>query len=64
MSEHHLNHIAIQRGEKWYVFERMGKQVSFDIYPLNRNLGIGNSPDEAIRNSSVPNWDIEVISDE
>lgn len=60
----HLNHVAIKREDKWYIFERMGKQIPLGIYPLHRHLGTGNTSDEAISNSSVPTWDIEVISDE
>ena len=58
---HHLNHIVIQRDDSWYVFERMGKQIPFNLYPIHRHLGCGDSSEDAIRNSSVPSWDIEVI---
>ena len=58
----HLNHVCLFDGDYWYVFERMGKHIPFDLYPLHRHLGKGSSSKEAIRNSSIPNWDIEVIS--
>lgn len=64
MSDHHLNHVCIPMDDCWMVFERMGKQIPFSIYPVHRNLGVGSTPEMAIRNSVVPNWDIEVISDE
>ena len=63
-SKQHLNHVAIKRENTWYIFERMGKQVPFGIYPLHRHLGNGMTVESAIENSSVPTWDIEVISDE
>ena len=53
MSKQHLNHIAINKGEVWYIFERMGKDIPFSLYPIHRHLGKGYS--------SVPSWDIEVI---
>lgn len=62
MNKSHLNYVAIYRGDLWYVFERMGKDIPYSLYPLNRHLGKGESSDEAIRNSSVPSWNIEVIS--
>lgn len=66
--KHHLNHVCFERDGQWLVFERFlgkdykGDTVDFSIYPDHRNLGVGTSSDEAIRNSTVPNWDIEVIS--
>lgn len=62
MYNNHLNHVCLFKGEMWYVFERLGKQIPFDLYPINRHLGKGISPDEAISNSVVPSYDIEVIS--
>lgn len=62
MNKNHLNHVCFFMDGYWYVFERIGKDIPLGIYPVNRNLGKGESSDEAIRNSSVPNWDIEVIS--
>ena len=62
MNNSHLNYVAINKGNVWYIFERMGKSIPFDLYPIDRNLGKGYSSDEAIRNSSVPSWNIEVIS--
>lgn len=61
MRIHHLNHVALCKGEMWYIFERMGKQIPFELYPIHRHLGKGLTSDEAIRNSSVPSWDIEVV---
>ena len=63
-SKQHLNYVAIKRDNMWYVFERMGKQIPLGIYPLHRHLGMGNTSEEAIKNSIVPNWNVEVISDE
>lgn len=62
MNKSHLNYVAINRGDLWYIFERMGKDIPYSLYPLNRHLGKGVSSDKAIRNSSVPSWNIEVIS--
>ena len=62
MNRQHLNHVALEKGGMWYIFERMGKSIPFDLYPIHRHLGKGVTSEEAIRNSDVPNWDIEVIS--
>lgn len=58
---HHLNHVCFERDGQWLVFERMGKDIDFSVYPIHRNLGCGDSSYEAMQNSTVPNWDIEVI---
>ena len=63
MNRQHLNHVCLFDG-KWRVYERMGKQIPFGLYPHHRHLGEGETPEEAMRNSSVPMWDIEVIEDD
>lgn len=56
----HLNHFILHDGSCYRVFEKMGKKVPYEAYNPNRHLGIGDSPEEAIRNSSVPSWDIDI----
>lgn len=56
----HLNHIILHDGSFYRVFERMGKQVPFEAYNPKHHLGIGTSVEEAMSNTSVPAWDIEL----
>ena len=55
----HLNYIILHDGSFYRIMERLGKDVPFSAYNPNRHLGIGTSVDEALRNSSVPIYQIE-----
>lgn len=55
----HLNYIVLFDGSYFRVFERLGKNVPFEAYNSDKHLGMGVTFDEAIRNCSVPVWEIE-----
>ena len=57
---HHLNHIILDDGTFYRVFERLGKTVPLEAYNPRRHLGKGLSVEEAVENSDVPVWDIEM----
>lgn len=61
MKHQHLNHIVLSDGNVFGVFHRLGKQVPFYAYNFEKALGTGDTPEEAITNSGIPRWDIEVI---
>lgn len=54
-----LNYIILHDGKAYRVFERLGKQVPFDAYNPQKHLGIGETVEDAINNSSVPVYLIE-----
>lgn len=57
---HHLNHVILHDGSFYRVYERLGKNVPYSAYNPAKHLGIGSSVDEAVSNSTVPTWDIEL----
>ena len=60
MKKQILNYVVLHDGTFYRVFERLGKKVPFSAYNPQRHLGLGTSVEEAIENSSVPSWEIEL----
>ena len=58
MREKH-NYIILHDGNKYFVFERMGKGILLDAYNPEKSLGVGDTPEEAIISSRIPRWQIE-----
>ena len=56
------NYIVLHDGSVYMVMERMGKDVPFSAYNPSRQLGIGESCEEAIRNSIIPSYQIEDVA--
>ena len=54
-----LNYIVLSDGIRYFVFERLGKNVPFEAYNREKHLGMGTTFEEALSNTSVPCWMIE-----
>ena len=54
-----LNYIILHDGNSYRVFERLGKQVPFGAYNPNNHLGIGETVEDALNDSSIPIYMIE-----
>lgn len=55
------NHIVLTDGVVYAVFHRLGKKVPYSAYNFKKALGTGDSITEAINNSGIPRWDVEVV---
>lgn len=55
MRRQHLNYIILHDGIKYYLFERLGKQVPFSAYNKSKSLKIGDSVDEILGKSVIDN---------
>ena len=53
------NYVILHDKDTYYIFERLGKQVPFEAYNIEKHLGKGASVEEALSNSSVPVHQIE-----
>lgn len=58
--KHHLNYIILSDGKCYRIFERLGKDVPFEAYNHDAHLGMGDTVEEAIENTSVPIYEIEM----
>lgn len=60
MKHNHLNYIILGDGTCYRVFERLSKDVPFEAYNQDNHLGIGDTPEDAISDSDVPSYEIEL----
>ena len=56
----HLNYIILSDGVSYRVFERLSKNVPFEAYNKENYLGIGDTPEDAVSNSNVPFYEVEL----
>ena len=59
MKHNHLNYIILSDGDNKFLFERLGKNVSFDAYNPAHALCSGVSVDDILQHSPIPIWQIE-----
>ena len=62
MKHNHLNYIVLSDGVSYRVFERLGKDVPFEAYNKDAYLGIGDSPEDAVSDSGIPTYEVELKS--
>ena len=60
MKHSHLNYIILSDGIVYRVFERLGKNVPFGAYNKNACLGMGDTPEDAVSDSRIPSYEVEL----
>ena len=60
MKHNHLNYIILSDGVVYRVFERLGKNVPFEAYNKDSYLGIGDTPEDAVSDSNIPSYEVEL----
>ena len=60
MRNQKLNYVILHDGVDYFIAERLGKDIPFEAYNKERNLGVGSSVDECLENSQIPVWEVEL----
>lgn len=60
MKHSHLNYIILSDGINYRVFERLGRDVPFEAYNKDNHLGIGDTVEDALSDSDVPSYEVEL----